>query len=208
MRGVRVLHQANVGLLPQEGLANRSRVLLLCPSRGLGGGIERYVETLEWALGAQEISCQRVDLNGAGIRAHAAMLADARILLRGSSEPVRIVVGHQALLPVATLLAREPSVCGISVLCYGQEVWTAGLRPRRVLERSLMRRKDVHVVAISSFTAGALGVDCHATILPPLCPRSGLTPLLPRPPVFIEPQDFILSPRFVLRPGGRRGSRS
>ena len=30
-----------------------------------------------------------------------------------------------------------------------------------------MRRRDVHVVAISSYTAGAIGVDCHATILPP-----------------------------------------
>jgi phosphatidylinositol alpha-1,6-mannosyltransferase len=35
-----------------------------------------------------------------------------------------------------------------------------------MLERGLMRRRDVHVIAISSFTAGALGVDCHATILP------------------------------------------
>ena len=93
--------------------------------------------------------------------------ARAETLLRASSEPARLVVGHRALLPVATLLAREPSVCGIWVLCYGQEVWSAGLRPRRMLERSLMRRPDVHVVAISGFTAGALGVDCHATILPP-----------------------------------------
>jgi phosphatidyl-myo-inositol dimannoside synthase len=167
MRGARVLRQANVGLLPQERIANRGHVLLLCPSRGLGGGIERYVETLQWALDAQEVSCQRVDLNGAGVRAHAAMMREARILLRGSSQPVRLVVGHQALLPVATLLASESNVSGISVLCYGQEVWTGRFRPRKIIERSLMRRKDVHVVAISSFTAGALGVDCHATILPP-----------------------------------------
>ena len=152
---------------PEKELARASRVLLLSPSRGLGGGIERYVETLEWAIAAQGTSCQRVDLSQAGIRAHTAMLGTARTLLRASSEPVRLVVGHRALLPVATLLAREPSVCGMWVLCYGQEVWSVGLRPRSMLERSLMRRRDVHVVAISSFTAGALGVDCHATILPP-----------------------------------------
>jgi phosphatidylinositol alpha-1,6-mannosyltransferase len=153
--------------ITEKELARASRVLLLAPSRGLGGGIERYVETLEWAIVAQGVSCERLDLSQAGIRAHAMMLARGRALLRASSEPVRLVVGHVALLPVATLLAREPAVCGIWVLCYGAEVWSARLRPRRMLERSLMRRRDVHVVAISSFTAGVLGVDCHATILPP-----------------------------------------
>jgi hypothetical protein len=28
----------------------KGRVLLLSPCRGLGGGIERYIETLEWAF--------------------------------------------------------------------------------------------------------------------------------------------------------------
>ena len=167
MKGARVLGHAKVGLLPQDELANGDRVLVLCPSRGLGGGIERYVETLEWALGTQGVCCQRLDLSRAGTRGQAAMLSDGRKLLRESSGPVRLVVGHRAMLPVASFLAREDSVCGIWLLCYGQEVWTAGLRPRRVLERCLMRRRDVRVVAISSFTAGALGVDCRATILPP-----------------------------------------
>ena len=155
------------GITPEKELASADHVLLLTPSHGLGGGIERYLETLEWAIVAQGTSCERVDLSRAGIRAHARMLAQGQRLLRASSEPVRLVVGHRALLPVATLLARESSVRGIWVLCYGQEVWGAGLRPRRVLERRLMRRRDVHMVAISSFTAGALGADCHATILPP-----------------------------------------
>jgi phosphatidyl-myo-inositol dimannoside synthase len=144
---------------------------MLAPSRGLGGGIERYLETVEWALVAQGISCQRVDLSRAGVQAHAKMLAHGRALLRASSEPVRLLAGHQALLPVATLLAREPTVGGIWALSYGQEVWSARFRPRRVLERRLMRRRDVHMVAISSFTAGALGVECQATILPPALSR-------------------------------------
>ena len=151
----------------EKELARANRVLLLTPSRGLGGGIERYVETLEWAIVSQGASCERIDLSQAGIRAHAMMLARGRALLRASSEPVRLVVGHVALLPVAVLLAREPAVCGIWVLCYGAEVWSGRLRPRRMLERRLMRRQDVRVVAISGFTAGVLGVDCHATILPP-----------------------------------------
>jgi phosphatidyl-myo-inositol dimannoside synthase len=144
-----------------------SRVLLLAPSRGLGGGIERYIETLEWALAAQGAICQRVDLARAGIRGQKAMLADARTVLRASPEPVCLVVGHMALLPAARLIAREATVCGIWVVCHGCEVWSARLRPRRRLERALMRRPDVHVIAVSSFTAGALAADCHATILPP-----------------------------------------
>jgi hypothetical protein len=43
-----------------------SRVLLLSPSQGLGGGIERYVQTLEWAFAAEGVACQRLDLSGSG----------------------------------------------------------------------------------------------------------------------------------------------
>jgi phosphatidylinositol alpha-1,6-mannosyltransferase len=143
------------------------RVLLLTPSCGRGGGIERYVETLEWAFAAQGIACVRVNLSRAGARAHVGMLAGGRDLLRTSSEPTRLVVAHLALMPVATLLAREPTVCGISVLCHGSETWNARLRPRKSVERNLMRRPGVRVVAVSSFTAGALVGDCLATILPP-----------------------------------------
>lgn len=166
MRSVPLSHEI-VSTAVEKDLAKTNRVLLLAPSRGLGGGIERYLETLEWAITAQGISCQRVDLGQTGIRGHAMMLAHGKRLLRTSSTPAHIVVGHRALLPVATLLAREPTACGTWALCYGLEVWRVGLGPRRILERSLMRRRNVHVVAISSFTAGALGVDCRATILPP-----------------------------------------
>jgi phosphatidylinositol alpha-1,6-mannosyltransferase len=151
----------------ESGLAKAGRVLLLSPSRGLGGGIERYVNTLEWAIAAQGIACQRLDLSRAGVQAHRAKLASGKALLRASSEPVRLVAGHPALLPVAALLARESTVRSIWVLCYGDDIWSAGLHPRRMLERSLMRTRKVQVVAISGFTAGAVGVDCHATILPP-----------------------------------------
>jgi phosphatidyl-myo-inositol dimannoside synthase len=162
---VRASYQS--GIATEESRAKVGRVLIMAPSRGHGGGIERYVETLEWAITAQGIACQRVDLDRASIRAHASMLAAGRSLLRASSEPARLVVGHRALLPVAALLAREPTARGIWVLCHGCEVWSTALSPRRMLERSLLRRPDVHAVAVSGFTAGALGVGCHATILPP-----------------------------------------
>ena len=142
------------------------RVLLLAPSRGLGGGIERYIETLEWAFADQKVTSERIDLNRSGLRAHLKMLADGRTLLRASPKRTRLVVGHRALMPVATLLAREPMVSGMSILCYGSDVWNERHRPRTSVERALMRRSGVRVVAISGFTAGTLAGDCQSTILP------------------------------------------
>jgi glycosyltransferase involved in cell wall biosynthesis len=144
-----------------------SRVLLLSPSRGLGGGIERYVQTLEWAFAAEGVACQRLDLSGPGPRAHARMLAGAKALLRRDAEPTRLVVAHRCLLPVAALLDREPAVRGVSALCHGSEVWDARWRLRRGVERHLMRRPGVRMVAVSAFSAGALLRDCPATVLPP-----------------------------------------
>jgi phosphatidylinositol alpha-1,6-mannosyltransferase len=147
------------------------RVLMLSPSRGLGGGIERYVETVQWAFAAEGVECQRLDLTGPGARAHARLLAQGRTILRAASEPARLIVGHRALLPVAAVLARHSAVCGVSALCYGSEMWGSRRRPRRTLEWRLLRGAGVRVVAISGFTAGALMRDCLATVLPPALSR-------------------------------------
>ena len=147
------------------------RVLLLSPSRGLGGGIERYVATVEWAFAAEGIECRRLDLSGSGVRAHARLLAQGRVILRAEREPARLVVAHRTLLPVAALLARDSAVCGMSVVCYGTDVWGSRWRPRRKLERRLMRGAGVRVVACSNFTAGALMRDCRATVLRPALSR-------------------------------------
>jgi phosphatidyl-myo-inositol dimannoside synthase len=143
------------------------RVLLLCPSRGLGGGIERYVETLEWAFAAEGVPYRRVDLHRPGAAAHAGVRSESMSYLRAENTATRIVVAHRALLPVASLLARDPRVGGVSVVCHGSDVWGARLRPRWYIEKHLMRRPGVRVVAVSSFTAGALGPSCQATVLPP-----------------------------------------
>ena len=148
-----------------------SRALLLTPSQGLGGGIERYVQTLEWAFAAEGVACQRLDLSGSGSRAHARLLSRGRAVLRTESGPVRLVVAHPALLPVAVLLARSPAVCGMSVICHGTDVWGSRWRLRRSLDRRLMRRADVRVVAVSNFTSGAILRDCRASVLPPTLSR-------------------------------------
>jgi glycosyltransferase involved in cell wall biosynthesis len=147
------------------------QVLLLTPSRGLGGGIERYVETLEWAFVDQGIKHARVDLHDghspARASAYARVVAECRQSLRASGLPTRLVVAHRALLPVASLLARDRLVSGISVVCHGSDVWGMPLRPRWYIEKRLMRTAAVRVVAVSAFTSGALADISPATILPP-----------------------------------------
>lgn len=155
------------GVTSALGSKSAGSVLLLAPSNGLGGGIERYVQTLEWSFAHIGVGCHRLDLARAGVRSHLRMLADGRNVLRADPTRVRLVVGHRALLPVATTLARETNVHGISVLCHGSDAWGARMQVRRIIERRLMRRPDVRVVAASSFTAGCLAGDCRATILPP-----------------------------------------
>ena len=63
------------------------RAFLLSPSRGLGGGIERYVETLESAFAAQGVEYERLDLIRSGMSAQARMHARARERLRAEAAP-------------------------------------------------------------------------------------------------------------------------
>ena len=146
-------------------------VLLLTPSRGLGGGIERFAATLEWAFAEQDVDYRRADLRGSGSAAHARLLAEARQLVRRAGPPSRLVVTHRSLLPVAWLLSRGGAVSGTSVILHGSDVWGERGRLRGRIEGHLMRRPDVRAVAVSSYTAGALLSNCHATVLPPALSR-------------------------------------
>ena len=144
-----------------------NQVLLLAPSRGLGGGIERYVETLECVFADERITYHRIDLGRAGISGHARMLTEASSYLQASPACIRLVLAHRALLPVGALLAGRHQVGGISVICHGSDVWGSRLRARWYVERCLMRRTAVRVVAVSSFTSGVVSAVRPATILPP-----------------------------------------
>jgi phosphatidyl-myo-inositol dimannoside synthase len=153
---------------PQPMRDNETRhALLLTPSHGLGGGIERYAETVEWALSEQSVPHQRIDLCSSGATAHVRMLAQARAYLRKLRAPTRLILLHRTLLPVAALLARDALVDGISVVCHGSDVWDEPLRPRRFAELRLMRLPNVRVICVSSYTAGALAAGRPASVLPP-----------------------------------------
>ena len=160
-------HRPGPGRLLRLRALVTSPVLILSPSRGLGGGIERYVPTVESAFTDRGVSYQRLDLTRSGPAGHRALLARAATALSVMARPARLVLGHRALLPVAALLARTRLVSGISVICHGSDVWGDRSGPRRQLESWLMRRRDVRLVAVSSFTAGALIPGGRATVLPP-----------------------------------------
>ena len=143
--------------------------LPLTPLRGCGGGIERYVETVAWALDAQGVSCSRNGFGRCGDRGtRARLLCECRRRFgSGDGFPGRVVVAHRSILPAAVLWRYQWRSCGISVICHGVEVWAARPKARRALEDRLMRRPSTRVVAVSNFTSGALLRDCQATILPP-----------------------------------------
>jgi len=141
--------------------------LLLAPSHGRGGGIERYVQTIQWAFASQGVDCKRIDLEGSGPAAHLRLLTRSSQVLRSYESPARLVVAHSSLLPTATAAAGRHGGCPITVLCHGIEVWGSQLRARHLCEGYLMRRPGVRVVAVSSFTAGVLARGCAATVLPP-----------------------------------------
>jgi phosphatidyl-myo-inositol dimannoside synthase len=143
------------------------QVLLLAPSRGLGGGIERYTQTVQSAFDDAGVVTRRLDLARSGPAGHRALLAEGTAALAAMTGPVRMVIAHRALLPVAALLARRRPVDGTSVICHGSDVWGTGWAPRRRVESLLMRRPGVRVVAGSSFTAGTLLSVDRAAILPP-----------------------------------------
>src|ERR1700744_5170848 len=143
------------------------RALLLTPSRGLGGGIERYVETVEAAFTQEGVDYGRIDQEGPGVAAHRELFRRAVAEVRSSGKRTRLVVAHPRLLPAAVLAARQAGGDGISVLCHGADVWVSRLQPHSRVEKALMRWAGVRVVAVSSFTAGVLFSDAQATSLPP-----------------------------------------
>ena len=173
-----VLVQRKQAEAPPGTGAHPGQVLLLAPSRGLGGGIERYVQTVQSAFGDVGVASRRLDLSTPGPAGHRALLAEAAATLAGAAGPTRAIVAHRALLPVATVLSCRRAVKGISVICHGGDVWGPHWTPRWRIESRLMRRHDVRVVAVSSFTAGALFPGCLATILPPGLSRTWFSELI------------------------------
>jgi phosphatidyl-myo-inositol dimannoside synthase len=145
-------------------------VLLLAPSRGLGGGIERYVSTIEAAFVRQAVPYRRLDLLRSGESAGPARRIDfvreVRRAVRSGPGPVRLVLAHRNLLPVVGAVSRHPHYAAATVILHGSELWSG----RRGRGSRTMRRPDVRVVAVSAFSAGAVARTCSAAVLHPGVP--------------------------------------
>lgn len=138
--------------------------ILLTPSCGFGGGIERVSAAVEQSLPG----IARVDLYDSRrhVRASGNRLAKAQFAARAVSvaarlRPSNVLCLHAGLLPVAALAAataRAP----LFLFALGTEVWAPMSAAKRGLVRSCRR-----VIAISEYTA-------HWTALRAGIPRSQL----------------------------------
>lgn len=150
---------------------SRRAVLLLAPSRGLGGGIERYAETLESAFAEHNVDVHRIDLYGTDkasrASAHARMAISCRGYLAEREMPPYVVIMHRGLLPTAAPLIWHYPVAGVSLICHGNELWGPRPRVRGYIEGYLMRMPRLRIIATSSYTAGALSGICSARVLHP-----------------------------------------
>jgi glycosyltransferase involved in cell wall biosynthesis len=137
------------------------------PSRGLGGGIERYLMTVEETLRAGGVDLLRVDMLEP--EAELSLATRSRFLLRTLQEARRfgradsVIAGHANLIPVAAAAARLTRAPLGPVLFYGTDIWTMRWTDRTILRTDPRLRP----VTISSYSAGALSTVGLAPILAP-----------------------------------------
>jgi phosphatidylinositol alpha-1,6-mannosyltransferase len=125
------------------------RLLLLTPSIGFGGGIERVARAIERAWQGQldrvDLYCRPRHEVAAGHRWAKAVFA-ARAVAAARRQPDVVVALHVGLLPVAAA-ASAATGAKVALVAIGQEVWG----PMRMPRRAMIQRCS-HILAISSFT--------------------------------------------------------
>ncbi|HEX7167610.1 MAG TPA: glycosyltransferase family 4 protein [Acidimicrobiales bacterium] len=152
---------------------SRGDWLVLVASLGLGGGIERYADTVIRSL---ERLGHCVDV--VALRSHGAAptaRTKARFLwhvFRALRDPSRkyqaVVVMHPSMYPAVSAVARLAR-CSAPRFCFffGHDIWSA---PHRHLRR--VRRTRARAVTISAFSSGALAArGVRADVLEPGLPR-------------------------------------
>lgn len=157
------------------GSTNTPEVLLLAPSRGAGGGIERYIEAIVEALSDSGVIVNSVAIVD-GPDAEATLGAKVRFMIqtivtalriRRMGRRCQIIIAHPSLAPLAPglrALARSPY--RPIIVLHGQEAWLPG-----TMLRCITRVRQVEMMAVSDFTAGAAVSMGNARVLPPGLPR-------------------------------------
>jgi phosphatidylinositol alpha-1,6-mannosyltransferase len=148
--------------IPVASADGAQRLLLLSPSTGLGGGIERVMDAFEdsWHGPVERVDLVRASESGDGAAFRPSRAVSPTAIARFTARALRsayrsrpdvVVCGLLGMLPVASVVAllfRRR----LALLAYGVDVW-GHIGP---LERALVRR-CTHLLAISSFTAEAFG---------------------------------------------------
>lgn len=143
-------------------------VLVVSPSEGLGGGIERYLDGLIEALTHQEISSRRVNLLAGDGRATTAeklrFVLDVWWSIATAHRPTIVVFAHRGQLPLLRLCRPLPKLVGAVTIVHGSELWAGSCR----IWRARYLRRRTRVVSVSSYTAGSLlSLGVRSSVLPP-----------------------------------------
>jgi len=157
--------------LPEQvRLPEQQSLLLLAPSAGLGGGIERYLSAVVQALVSSGVSVDQLALFSAAtkndrqqkVRFSLLALRASRALGR-SSGTARIVAAHPSLVAPALLCRAISGGLECHVIFYGTDIWAAS----RLTKFLVRRAASVRPICISSFGAGAVsGIRVGATLRP------------------------------------------
>lgn len=144
-------------------------MLLLTPSAGLGGGIERYLTTVEECLRAGGAEVLRLNLHEPGDSRAARLRFAVRTLACAwrSGHVHTVATGHPNLIPLGAVAAWLTRARRAPVVFYGNDIWSL----RRVDRAILTRHRTLRPLTISSYSAGALSTIGLAPIL-----RPGISP--------------------------------
>ena len=91
----------------RQGRSTSVRCFCLPRPAVLGGGIERYVQTVQSAFDDAGVTSLRLDLTRPGLPGTGRCSSEGTAALAAMAGPVRIVIAHRALLPVATVASPE-----------------------------------------------------------------------------------------------------
>ncbi|MBL7499610.1 glycosyltransferase family 4 protein [Frankia sp. CNm7] len=169
--------------MPGSGAA-APRVLLLAPSAGPGGGVERYLDAVEEALLAGGATLTRLEAPqpaATPATTVASQLAARVDFARRAAAAARrlgrldaLVAGHPDLVKAAAGAASLGGARRVPVLCHGADIWRMPPADRALLSRHPLLRP----VTVSSFCAGALAGPRLARLLPPGVPGAWRATLL------------------------------
>lgn len=147
------------------------KVLVVLPSAGQGGGIERYAAAVSVSLCRIGCSVDEIALRPLAarpVRAKVALVL-AAMEYGWRNRPDHVLIMHPGLLPVALMLSVVCRPARICLFFYGSDIWSGGSRWQKFTLRSW---KPLQLVTISSFSAGALSMIARV----PTIIRPALTP--------------------------------